>query len=86
MDIQMPILSGFEASQQIRTFEEENQLKAKPIVALTARTIKGERERCLSYGMDDYVTKPVIMQTLKKVLVNQLITNKDKSLFKVNSN
>ncbi|HEA31384.1 MAG TPA: PAS domain S-box protein, partial [Leeuwenhoekiella sp.] len=80
MDIQMPILSGFEASQQIRSLEKENQLKATPIIALTARTIKGERERCLSYGMDDYVTKPVIMQTLKKVLIKQLVVNKGQEI------
>lgn len=80
MDIQMPILSGFEASQQIRSLEKENQLKATPIIALTARTIKGERERCLGYGMDDYVTKPVIMQTLKKVLIKHLVASKNQEI------
>ena len=81
MDIQMPILSGFEASQQIRDFEKKKELKITPIIALTARTIKGERERCMSYGMNDYVTKPVIMQTLKKVLIKELITtSQDESI------
>ncbi|WP_051907866.1 PAS domain S-box protein [Flavimarina sp. Hel_I_48] len=80
MDIQMPILSGFEASEQIRALEEDNNLSSTPIVALTARTIKGERERCLSYGMNDYVTKPVIMQTLNKVIIKELIFDRGEKI------
>ncbi|MGB3776628.1 MAG: response regulator, partial [Leeuwenhoekiella sp.] len=68
MDIQMPILSGFEATTQIRALEKEMGREAIPIIALTAKTVKGERERCTSYGLDDYVTKPVILQTLKNVI------------------
>ncbi|SHI42247.1 PAS/PAC sensor hybrid histidine kinase [Arenibacter nanhaiticus] len=77
MDIQMPILSGFEASQEIRKLE--NNESRIPIIALTARTVKGERERCLAYGMDEYVSKPVVFETLKEVIIEFLIV-KDKAL------
>jgi hypothetical protein len=71
MDIEMPILSGFEASQTIR--ELENSLIHIPIIALTARTVKGERERCISYGMDDYVTKPIVLETISKLIKTYLV-------------
>ncbi|WP_108425320.1 response regulator [Flagellimonas amoyensis] len=71
MDIQMPIMSGFDATSKIRELEKENA--HVPIVALTARGIKGEREKCLEQGMDDYVTKPVVYETLKGVLEKLLL-------------
>lgn len=72
MDIQMPNLSGFEATERIRAKEKNG--KHVPIIALTARTIKGERERCLSHGMDDYITKPVVLETIKKTILKFLAT------------
>lgn len=72
MDIQMPIMSGFDATKKIREMEDGNT--NIPIVALTARSIKGEKERCLEQGMNDYVTKPVVYETLKDVLSNHIIT------------
>lgn len=60
MDCQMPILDGLDATQRIRQFESEGILKGYlPIVALTANAIKGDRERCLKAGMDEYLSKPV---------------------------
>ncbi|WP_051621136.1 PAS domain-containing hybrid sensor histidine kinase/response regulator [Leeuwenhoekiella sp. MAR_2009_132] len=76
MDIQMPIMSGFEATEEIRLLENEE--RRIPIIALTARAIKGERERCLQNGMDDYVSKPVVLDDLKKC-VEQFLVEKDKS-------
>ena len=70
MDIQMPELNGYEASREITT-----ALKGKliPIVALTAGTVKGEREKCLEAGMVDYVAKPFVRDTLEKALKKWLI-------------
>ncbi len=71
MDIQMPVMSGFDATQKIRELEGPNE--HVPIVALTAGVVKGEKERCLEHGMDDYVTKPVVLEKLKEVLSNFLL-------------
>ncbi|MCF4102744.1 PAS domain S-box protein [Gillisia sp. M10.2A] len=71
MDIQMPQMSGFEATTEIRAYE--NKAMHVPIIALTARTVKGEEERCASYGMDGYITKPVIFDTINDIIKLYLI-------------
>jgi len=63
MDIMMPVMDGLEATRQIRNFEQLNNLRV-PIIALTANTFNADRERCLSYGMDDYLAKPLNMELL----------------------
>ena len=65
MDIQMPLLSGIEATKSIRSFKNG---KLVPIIALTAGIVKGEREQCLANGMSDYITKPVILNKIKSIL------------------
>ena len=67
MDIQMPEMDGVETTRAIRAMTE-NVEKKPPIVALTAHAMKGDRERFLAAGMDDYLTKPVEMGSLVKVL------------------
>lgn len=59
MDCQMPIMDGFEATRRLRQLEKDEKLPRTPIIAVTSNAIKGDRERCLEAGMDDYVSKPI---------------------------
>ena len=59
MDVQMPEMDGFEATRQIRNPESAVRNHDIPIVAMTAHAMKGDRERCIVAGMDDYVAKPI---------------------------
>ena len=67
MDINMPVLDGVETFKQIRIYEKENNLKKTPIVALTANAIKGDKQRFLDIGMDNYLTKPINVKELKDI-------------------
>jgi CheY-like chemotaxis protein len=63
MDVQMPVMGGFEATAAVRELEKGTG-KHIPIVALTARSMKGDRERCLAAGMDGYIGKPIHSEEL----------------------
>ncbi|HYA96743.1 MAG TPA: response regulator, partial [Methylomirabilota bacterium] len=67
MDVQMPEMDGFEATQAIRGRERATGAHL-PIVAMTAHAMKGDRERCLAAGMDDYLTKPIRSAELFELL------------------
>jgi signal transduction histidine kinase/DNA-binding response OmpR family regulator len=73
MDIQMPEVDGYEATRIIRSSQSTVQNHNIPIVALTANTMKGDREKCLAAGMDDYVGKPIDPEELVQVIERQLI-------------
>lgn len=65
MDIQMPEMDGYEACAEIRKSETDAPV---PIIALTAGTVKGEKEKCMSYGMNDYISKPFAKDTMRRVI------------------
>lgn len=72
MDVQMPRMDGYAATQAIRNWERDQNLHPTPIIALTAGTVQGERERCLEAGMDDYLSKPMKADELKVLLEKHL--------------
>jgi CheY-like chemotaxis protein len=72
MDIQMPVLDGIEATQEILDFEEDYSQHHIPIIALTANALKGDRERFLAAGMDEYTTKPLVRAEIISLLNNFL--------------
>ena len=59
MDVQMPEMGGFEATAAIRALETSRRSARMPVIAMTAHAMKGDRERCLGAGMDEYLTKPL---------------------------
>ena len=67
MDLQMPVMGGLEAATQIRS-KESVAGRHTPIIALTAHAMKGDREKCIEAGMDDYVTKPIRRQLLYQAI------------------
>ncbi len=68
MDVQMPKMNGYEATIEIRKIEKEKGLNPIKIIAMTANAMKGEKERCLDLGMDDYISKPFKKEDLLRVL------------------
>jgi CheY-like chemotaxis protein/HPt (histidine-containing phosphotransfer) domain-containing protein len=75
MDVQMPVMDGFEATSVIRSGTTRLPKPGIPIIAMTAHAMKGDRERCLAEGMDDYVSKPIVpaelLAALEKWLPNE---------------
>jgi len=62
MDMQMPVMDGITATQQIRALE--GPMRDVPVIALTANALVGERENCLAAGMNDFLTKPIRPEAL----------------------
>ncbi|KAJ4296273.1 hypothetical protein N0V90_006318 [Kalmusia sp. IMI 367209] len=78
MDVQMPILDGYSATQAIRTDFEAPDVREVPIIAMTASAIQGDKEKCQQAGMDDYLAKPVKGKLLEKMLVKWAIEGRRK--------
>ena len=69
MDIEMPHKNGYQTTAEMKLLKKHNKI---PIIALTAGTMLGEKEKCLAFGMDDYVSKPIIRCNLEEVLYKWL--------------
>jgi CheY-like chemotaxis protein len=68
MDVQMPVLDGFAATEALRLREQETGRPRVPVIAMTASAMTGDRDRCLAAGMDDYIPKPVTLAELRRTL------------------
>ncbi len=68
MDINMPIYTGVEAAEIIREYEQKNGIPHVPMIALTAKAMKGDRESLLESGFDDYLSKPLALEELQRML------------------
>lgn len=71
MDCQMPHVDGFQATEMMRKFEGSSH--HTPIIAMTANAMKGDRDRCLNIGMDDYLSKPVRLPDLERILKKWIV-------------
>lgn len=68
MDIMMPVMDGLEATIKIREFEISNNIDTRtPIIALTANTMDNDRDKCISYGMDEFMAKPFDLEKLNAI-------------------
>lgn len=68
MDIQMPVLNGVDATKKIIEYEKQENLEHTPIIAVTANALKGDRERFLLEGMDEYISKPINLDRFIEIL------------------
>ncbi len=75
MDLMMPVMDGLEATVKIREEEElNNSYKRIPIIAITANTMDNDRDTCISYGMDDFMSKPFDIEKLHEIFSELNIT------------
>ncbi|MGJ0370301.1 response regulator, partial [Aliarcobacter cryaerophilus] len=84
MDVNMPILDGISAMKQIKILEQRVNTKKTPIVALTANSIAGDKERYLQQGMDGYLSKPIEFEKLLSILGEFLKKQSSKNEIKNN--
>ncbi|KAE8350832.1 hypothetical protein BDV28DRAFT_150555 [Aspergillus coremiiformis] len=76
MDVQMPVMGGFESTVRIREYERLQTLPHTPIIALTAHAMFGDREKCIAAGMDDYLPKP-LNQTQMMEMIHKHAARRD---------
>ena len=68
MDLQMPKMNGYDTTLKIREYEKKHNLSHTKIVAMTANALKGEKDKCLSIGMDGYLSKPFKLEDIRKII------------------
>jgi chemotaxis family two-component system sensor kinase Cph1 len=69
LDIEMPVMDGYEATRHVRRFEQIKNVSNIPIIAMTAHALKGDREKCIASGMSDYISMPFKPSQLHELLV-----------------
>jgi CheY-like chemotaxis protein len=88
MDVQMPVMDGYEATYKLRhqePFVSDEDLRDVPVVALTASAIQGDREKCFEKGMSDYLSKPFSTEDLDRMIVKWAVERrKDRGMNKTN--
>ncbi len=75
MDVQMPVMDGYETTRHIRGFEKAKGSSPVAIIAMTAHAMKGDREKCLNAGMSDYIAKPFSPHQLQAILTKHIQKN-----------
>jgi CheY-like chemotaxis protein len=74
MDVMLPRMDGFEATRKLRS---EPEFKYTPIIALTALAMPSDRERCLAAGMDEYISKPINLKALVRMIQSCLFNSQE---------
>ena len=74
MDCEMPIMDGYETTRHIRAWELSNSLSYTPVIALTAHAMQDYRDKAMSAGMDDYLTKPIDPSALERLLMHYVFS------------
>jgi signal transduction histidine kinase/CheY-like chemotaxis protein len=83
MDVQMPGMDGLEVTRKIRSETNDPRTRGIPVIALTAHAMKGDREKCLEAGMNDYLAKPVTAPALKAAIHRVLMNHNPVSKFSI---
>lgn len=76
MDVQMPVMDGFTATQEIRTLERQEQRSRTPVIGITAHALVGDKDKCIEAGMDSYLPKPVVENDLKREMLKFMSAQK----------
>jgi CheY-like chemotaxis protein len=80
MDCEMPEIDGFDATREIRKFENKSHKKhSVPVIAMTAYAARGDRENCIASGMDDHIPKPITLDVLQDVAKKYIFSATEKT-------
>ncbi len=75
MDVSMPVMNGYEATQAIRTIESQENWLRTPVIGTTAHAMSGDKQKCIDAGMDDYISKPLSVEGLSTIVTKWMATS-----------